>query len=756
MGRKALLSIGIAFLGAVAFGNSTLQDIANLLPKARVLWEAATIFGWLQSSEIFFVACTDFNGDSLPDLLFSEYIMIWIQLGTEKGTFTEPEMVAVFPLEDKPRSFRTLAALVSDLDGDGKLDLLLSTVKDEKEGAIYLFKNLGHGFVCVEVISLPALTYWIALLDVDGNGKQDLLAPRFNKVTDETEILVFPRIRDFSFGEPRVAGKGRGWPVDIGDVNGDGFLDLVLVDYYDVTRWPETGFVTVLLGELGGFSELPIQYKPSFGLARHAALADLDSDGKAELAVVAAPTGLVVGRYVDGEITEEQVLETDPVSLEKVWLVDMDGDGYKDAVVASLYYREIAVYAGDGLGRFKGRIGECALPLGFVRSLNLPDLDDDGIPDVVVNYNFHLLLLRNGGYPLGPTSIPAFGARLLAAGDLDGNNGIDIVIEVQNKVEILWNNGRGGLIRTAFLEEAPPIAAAITTGYLFTLYQEKRIRYTPWREDYTGYRLRAHSPSGELLGSWDIGENVVPALSIGDLDADGKPDLVGTKFDGEQGFLWVLWGCEELAEYPLPAEAAFAVTGDFEKSEGDEVGVICIAECADLRLISFLDRQIQVSAPLLQVVAQPLAICAGDLDGDGLADPVFLAFTLEVVTEPKFAVYVGRRILGVWVSGLRQARTFELDLPAGDLPWMLDGLAVGDLTGDGQADVVFTTLAATGPVILPGQGDGTFGEPKTIPAPLGSILLVDLDGNGRLELVGSTQTVNPWLWIRWNEGGEKI
>ena len=753
MKRKILLLIGIASLGAVAFGNSTLQDIANLLPQALVLWEATTIFGWLKSSEIAFVACADFNGDSIPDLLFSEYIMVWIRLGTGNGTFSEPEMVAVFPLEDKPLSFRTLAGLVSDLDGDGNLDLLLSTVKEEEEGAVYLFKNLGHGFICVEVISLPASTDWMALLDVDGNGKQDLLAPRFNKVTYETEILMFPRIGDFSFGEPRVVGKGRGWPVDIGDVNGDGFPDLALVDY-DATRWPETGFVTVLLGEPGSFSKLTIQYRASFGLVRHAALADLDGDGKAEL-VVTVPKGLVVGRYVDGEITEEQVFETDPVSLEKVWLVDMDGDGYKDAVVASLYYREIAVYAGDGLGRFKGRIGECALPLGFVRSLYLPDLDGDGIPDVVVNYDFHLLLLRNGGYPLGSTSIPAFGARLLAAGDLDGNKGIDIVIQVQNRVEILWNNGWGGLIRTVFLKEATPIAAAITTGYLFALYQEKRIRYTPWPEHYTGYRLRAYSPSGELLSSWDLGENVVPALSIGDLDADGKPDLVGTKFDGEQGFLWVLWGCEELAEYPLPAEAAFAVTGDFEKSEGDEVCVVCIAENADLRFISFLDRQPRLSEPLLQVAAQPLALSAGDFDGDGLADPVFLAFTLEVVTEPNFAVTVGKRILGVWGSSLRQGRTFELDLPPGDLPWMLDGLAVGDLTGDGQADIVFTTLAATGPIILPGHGDGAFREPKTIPAPLGPILLVDLDGNGRLELVGSTQTVNPWLWIRWNEGGEK-
>ncbi|MHB8645233.1 MAG: FG-GAP repeat domain-containing protein [Thermomicrobiales bacterium] len=67
-------------------------------------------------------------------------------------------------------------------------------------------------------------------------------------------------------------------------------------------------------------------------------------------------------------------------------------------------------------------------------------------------------------------------------------------------------------------------------------------------------------------------------------------------------------------------------------------------------------------------------------------------------------------------------------------------VAIGDVTGDGKPDLIVADAGNNAVIVLPGNGDGTFGAPvsyslgATAVSP-GSIALADLNGDGKLDIV---------------------
>lgn len=137
---------------------------------------------------------------------------------------------------------------------------------------------------------------------------------------------------------------------------------------------------------------------------------------------------------------------------------------------------------------------------------------------------------------------------------------------------------------------------------------------------------------------------------------------------------------------------------------------------------------------LVQSLPFGFSVAAGDLNGNGYPDLVFLQS--EVQTDPDallghLQVAINRGLAnGVW-QGFEEPVTYDTTLnPGPENPRISRGLAIGDFTGNGWMDVAADTL------VLVNEGSGTL-RPVMLDGELAevSLLLHDLNGDGRAELV---------------------
>lgn len=112
-------------------------------------------------------------------------------------------------------------------------------------------------------------------------------------------------------------------------------------------------------------------------------------------------------------------------------------------------------------------------------------------------------------------------------------------------------------------------------------------------------------------------------------------------------------------------------------------------------------------------------LSSADVNGDGLTDVL-----VSSSNEDSGATASG--LLSVYLTQATGGLNHAGDFPAGS---RAKGVATGDLTGDGWLDAVTTTY--NGLSVLPGRGDGTFGEPVHQAAGnLREPVVADFDGDG--------------------------
>jgi len=643
------------------------------------------------------LAIADLNGDGKNDLAFvGDSGKLTIVYRNAKGSFGDRARFDLDELLNVGQAVRC-----GDVDGDGRTDVL---VLGRRKTQLFLQGADGKLAEAPELLNATASPDGFALTDLDGDGKNDLLyvkaeadAPlrfRLNRGGGEMgpeRLFPFTELRNYA----------------VTDLDKDGRADVAVVRR-------RSGRVALLelapagasakTGELGLSSPRLVAYAAQKDeKARDELLADLDGDGKAELLVCEPSAARVVLHDSDPDgLSSRPDACASLVGARQPRLADLDGDGKPELIVAAPEEGAIGVAKIDARGRpgfpeprgFKGDallaldaadldgagkaslIALVAAGKGNAKTWSLTrvaggepftvelkklptdpndlwlvDLNRDGLRDAMVFVPTELprvLLAAKGAdgaiafAPIETTDVAGLGVlkglprTALFHGDCDGDGAAELLVPGPNFARAIAFDAKGAprVVAQWNLEEPSAKVGCVAAGDLDgdgkpeVVVVDKSTR--------TLRALRLVDGAGKTVGSVELGDLEPKGLRVADLDGNGRHDVVllcAERFAVVQAGL---------------ADPGFVETDDYE-------------------------------SPLKNAYLDQIAF--GDVNSDGITDAVITESNRHLLTV---AALVDGGLAHVLQFPVYEESIFERDGGGGREP---RELVVADLTGDQKSDV---------------------------------------------------------------------
>ncbi|MEZ6119717.1 MAG: FG-GAP-like repeat-containing protein [Pirellulaceae bacterium] len=268
------------------------------------------------AGEIESLKVVDIDGDSDLDIIAVTYDVfntnpaVHVLTNDGTGSFTVVSMETAFLGADD--------IAFGDLDNDGDIDIAATFWSG---GNVAWYENMGAGSWTKQFIDQAFGAISVEIADMNGDGFNDLVVGARN--INEVVLFTNDGVADPTFARSTAGMVSQAFFVSTADLDGDGDLDIAYQGLNGITGWLENdGTASPTFTD---------HFLADYGTTRHINTNDYDNDGDQDLFVAHSGGSELLLWTNDGTgMFTESVVDTTATNIRRIEFGDIDGDGDDD------------------------------------------------------------------------------------------------------------------------------------------------------------------------------------------------------------------------------------------------------------------------------------------------------------------------------------------------------------------------------------------------------------------------------------------